>query len=157
MVLRFTLFSKIIFFLTYADRNTFHYFQVCPTQASSLNIGCAVDGITRGIVSANIGELELNSLIFQDNIAKMNRTLEDARKGARDVGRMLESKQLKANTSKSKFVVIGTPESRTEILKEAEANPIKMGDSFFLFLFIFLLSGMQHFATVGGPRPPHQQ
>ena len=46
--------------------------------ASSLNIGCAVDGITRGIVSANIGELELNSLIFQDDIAKMNYTLEDA-------------------------------------------------------------------------------
>ena len=32
-------------------------------------------------------------------------------------------------TSKSKFVVIGTPESRTEILKEAEANPIKIGDT----------------------------
>ena len=80
-------------------------------------------------MSSNIGELELNSLIFQDDIAKMNRTLEDARKGARDVGRMLESKQLWANTSKSKFVVIGTPESRTEILKEAEANPIKMADT----------------------------
>ena len=43
--------------------------------ASSLKIGCAVDGITMGIVSANIGELELNSLIFQDDIAKMNYTL----------------------------------------------------------------------------------
>ena len=29
--------------------------------ASSLNIGCAVDVIIRGIVSANIEELELNS------------------------------------------------------------------------------------------------
>ena len=116
-------------FLAHADRNTFNYFQVCIAQASTLNIGCAVDGITRGIVSANIGELELNSLIFQDDIAKMNRTLEDARKGAKDNGRMLESKQLRANTSKSKFVVIGTPESWTEILKEAEANPIRMGDT----------------------------
>ena len=42
---------------------------------------------------------------------------------------MPESKQLRANTSKSKFVVIATPESRTEILKEAEANPIKLGDT----------------------------
>ena len=75
--------------------------------ASSLNIGCAVDGITRGICSANIGEVELNSLIFQDHIAKMNRTMEDARKGAKDVGRLLESKQLRVNTSKSRFVVIG--------------------------------------------------
>ena len=57
----------------------------------------------------------------------MNVTLEDAKKGAKDVGRMLESKQLRANTAKLKFVVLATPESRTELLKEAEANPIKMG------------------------------
>ena len=95
--------------------------------ASSLNIGCAVDEITKGVVTAKIGEMELNSLIFQDNIAKMNFTLEDARKGAKDVGRMLESKQLRVNTTKSKFVILATPESRTELLKEAEANPIKMG------------------------------
>ena len=59
----------------------------------------------------------------------MNPTLEDARRGARDIGRLLESKQLRANTTKSKYVVIGTPESRTELLKEAEANPIMMGDT----------------------------
>ena len=58
----------------------------------------------------------------------MNRTMEDARKGAKDVGRLLESKQLRANTQKSRFVVIGSPKSRTEILKDAEANPIMMGD-----------------------------
>ena len=75
--------------------------------ASSLNIGCGVEKITRGICSANIGELELNSLIFQDDIAKMNRTMKDARKGPTDVGRLLESKQLRANTSRSRYVVIG--------------------------------------------------
>ena len=57
----------------------------------------------------------------------MNYTMEDSRKGARDVGRLLESKQLRANTSKSKFVVIGSQESRTEMLKDAETNPIMMG------------------------------
>ena len=41
---------------------------------------------------------------------------------------MLEYKQLRTNTVKLKYVVIGEPESRTEILKEAEANPIRMGD-----------------------------
>ena len=55
--------------------------------ASSLIIGCAEDIKTRGKVSANTGELELDSLIFQEEIAKMNYTLKDAR----DVGRMLES------------------------------------------------------------------
>ena len=99
-----------------------------PALASSLNRGCAVDGITQGICSANIGEVELNSLICQNNIAKMIRTIEDARKGAKDVVRLLESKQLRANTAKSRFMVIGSPQSRTKILKEAADNPIMMGD-----------------------------
>ena len=74
--------------------------------ASSINIGTAIDEITKGEVTAKIGNMELKSLIFQDDIAKMNFTLEDARKGARDVGRMLECKQLYANTSKSKYVIM---------------------------------------------------
>ena len=53
--------------------------------ASSLNIGRGVESITKGVRSANIGELELNSLIFQDDIAKMNYSMEDARKCATDV------------------------------------------------------------------------
>ena len=59
---------------------------------------------------------------------KMNCTMEDARKVAEDVGRLLESKQLRANTAKSSFVVIGSQKSRTEILKEAADNPIMMGN-----------------------------
>ena len=42
--------------------------------------------------SARIEEVELNSWIFQDYIEKINGTIEDARKGAKDVGRLLESK-----------------------------------------------------------------
>ena len=74
--------------------------------ASSINIGKVVDEITKAEVTAKTGNMELNSLNFQDNIAKMNFTLEDARKGAREVGRMLEWKQLHANTSKSKYVIM---------------------------------------------------
>ena len=51
---------------------------------SPSNIGCAVDEITKGVVTSKIGKMELNSLIFQDDIAKMNFTLEDARKGAKE-------------------------------------------------------------------------
>ena len=61
-------------------------------------------------------------LFFQDDIAKMNYTLEDAR----DVGRMLESKQLRENTLKSKYVIMTPKKSRAALLKDAEANPIKM-------------------------------
>ena len=64
--------------------------------SSSINIGSAVYDITNGEVTANIRNMPLNSLIFQDNIAKMNCTLEDARKAGKVVGRMLESKKLKA-------------------------------------------------------------
>ena len=48
--------------------------------ASSINIGSAVHEITKGEVTANIG----NCIIFQYEIARMNRTLEDARKGAKE-------------------------------------------------------------------------
>ena len=68
-------------------------------------------------------------MIFQDDIAKLNFTLEDAKKGARDVGRMLESKQLHANTPKSKYIIMATPKSRTALPKEAEAKPIQMGET----------------------------
>merc|ERR1712128_109211 len=97
--------------------------------ASSLNIGCGIDMITKGICTARIGELELNALIFQDDIAKMNYSMEQTRKGATDVGRLLESKQLRANTSKSKFVIIGTESSRTDMLKDAASNPVMMGET----------------------------
>ena len=33
------------------------------------------------------------------------------------------------NLQKPKFVVLATPESRTRLLKEAESNPIKMGET----------------------------
>ena len=58
--------------------------------AYSINIGSAVYDITEGEVTANIGNMPLNSLIFQDDIAKMNRTLEDAKKGAKDFGNSSE-------------------------------------------------------------------
>ena len=66
--------------------------KVTDTLASSINIGTAVYDIIKGEVSANIGNMPLNCLVFQDDIAKMNWTLED-------IGRMLESKQLKTNVS----------------------------------------------------------
>ena len=59
----------------------------------------------------------------------MNYSMEDTRRGATDVGRLLESKQLRANTSKSKYVIIGTQKSRTEMLKDAEVNPVMMGET----------------------------
>ena len=49
--------------------------------ASSLNIGCAVEDTFKGDPSISLGFVDLNSLILQDDISKMNDKLEDARAG----------------------------------------------------------------------------
>ena len=77
------------------------------------------------MASANIGELELNSLNFPGRHYQDESYTRGCKKGCKRCW----TKQLRANTSNSKFVVIGVPESRTDILKEAEANPIKMADT----------------------------
>ena len=74
---------------------------------SFINIGTAIDEITEGEVKAKKINMELNCLIFQDDIAKMNFTPEDAR----DVGRMLKSKRICANRSKSKYVIMAPPKN----------------------------------------------
>ena len=71
-------------------------------------MGTLVYDIKKGEVSANIGNMPLNCLLFQDDIAKMN--------------------QLKNNVAKSKLVVIGSKKSREKCLKRAEKNSIKKGD-----------------------------
>ena len=48
---------------------------------SSLNIGCAIDKVFKYEYTTRIGNLKLNSLIFQDDISKMNDTLDQVRKG----------------------------------------------------------------------------
>ena len=53
--------------------------------------------------------------------------MDQTREGSRDIGETLDSKQLRANTGKSKFLVIGPPELSIELLKEAEKDPIMMG------------------------------
>ena len=77
------------------------------------------------MASANIGELELNSLNFPGRHYQDESYTRGCKKGCKRCWK----KHLRANTSNSKFVVIGVPESRTDILKEAEANPIKMADT----------------------------
>ena len=97
--------------------------------ASSNNIGTSVYDITKEEVSANIANMPLNCLIFQERYRKDEPDTRGCMKRSReDIGRIVESKQLKANVSKSKFVEIGSKKSRKKCLKRAEKNPIKMGD-----------------------------
>ena len=49
--------------------------------ASSLNIGCAIQDTFQETCSTNIGTLPLNAVVMQDDIAKVNDNLKQARDG----------------------------------------------------------------------------
>ena len=68
--------------------------------ASSLNIGCAVEDTFKGDPSTSLGFMDLNSLILQDDISKMNDKLEDARAGCEKIDNTLKRKQLSVNYDK---------------------------------------------------------
>ena len=91
--------------------------------ASSLNM-CS-RRYNKGNGLSKYRELELNSLNFPGRHYQDESYTRGCKKGCKRCWK----KHLRANTSNSKFVVIGVPESRTDILKEAEANPIKMADT----------------------------
>ena len=56
----------------------------------------------------------------------MTITMDQAREGEKEIGEMLDSKQLSANAEKSKFLVRGLQGLRTDYLKNADTDPIMM-------------------------------
>ena len=76
--------------------------------ASSLNIGCAVQGALKGKKSTSIGHLDLNSLILQDDISKLSTSLEEAKQGCNDIYELLTKKQLSVNNTKCKYMILGS-------------------------------------------------
>ena len=76
-------------------------------SASSLNIGTAIYDATDGETLTELGQMPLNCLIFQDDIARLNTTLEQARTGATLIGDTLAKK---SNLSKSRYVLLCSAE-----------------------------------------------
>ena len=114
--------------------------QVGAALVSSLNIGCAVEEAFRGITSATIGKqisktvndfdtVNLNSVIFQDDIGKMSDNLEDAKLGSQILYDTLSRKVLSVNYDKSKYIIFGSKSQRNNMLNKLKNDPIKMGDS----------------------------
>ena len=93
----------------------------------SLNIGVAIKETFTNQHTANIGQLPLNTLIFQDDISKMNDDIEQAREGCQKIDRTLKSKLLSANYDKSKFLIIGKEKSRKSTLEILGKDPLHMG------------------------------
>ena len=79
--------------------------------------------------STTIGDVELNSKLFQDDVANLNDDTGKQRQACKNIFTELPKKGLSINYNKSKFVVIGNKKQQSEILKETSENPIKMGDS----------------------------
>ena len=80
----------------------------------------------KGIPSSSIGTMGLNSLILQDDISRVNDTLEQAKNGCELLDDTLKSKLLSANYSKSKFLVVGSKKFRKETMEELKSNPLTM-------------------------------
>ena len=93
---------------------------------STLNIGNAVQNIFKE-PSTEIGELKLNSLVFQDDISKLSNKLKDAREGCKRIDDMLKRKLLSVNYDKSKYVILGNAKFKRKITKETSTNPLTMG------------------------------
>ena len=93
---------------------------------STLNIGHAVKETFKEPSTA-IGELKLNSLVFQDDICKMSDELKDSREGCDKIDEMLKKKLLSVNYDKSKYLVIGNAKFKNKIEQEIALNPITMG------------------------------
>ena len=74
-----------------------------------------------------LGIMSLNSHIMQDDISKMNDTLEDARSGCRKIDDTLKRKQLSVNYKKSKYLLIGSQKFRNDMMKTLKADPRNMG------------------------------
>ena len=94
---------------------------------SSLNIGDAIAKTFKNITPASIGSRKLNTLVFQDDIAKMNDNLGQARDACTKIDIMLKRKQLSVNYDKSKFLIFGKNKYRKKVLKNIEKDPMIMG------------------------------
>jgi hypothetical protein len=95
--------------------------------ASSINIGCAIQDTFHETSSTNIGTLSLNAVVMQDDIAKMNDNLKQARVGCNKIHNTLMRKQLSVNHDKCKYLIVGPKKFRENTLKELEKEPMTMG------------------------------
>ena len=95
---------------------------------STLNIGCAIEDTFICRPSTSIGFVNLNSLILQDDINKMNDSLQQARDGCNKIDETLKRKQLSVNYDKSKYLIIGSEKYRKEVLDEVKEKPMMMGN-----------------------------
>ena len=95
--------------------------------ASSLNIGCAIKDTFGEASSTHIGTLPLNAVVMQDDIAKLNDNLEQARDGCDKILNTLMRKQLSVNHDKCKY--LGAQKIQRKHSERAGKGPLENGGS----------------------------
>ena len=95
--------------------------------ASSLTIGSAIKDTFKGTSTASIDTLGLNAVVMQDDIAKLNNNINQARVGCDKIFNTLMRKQLSVNHTKCKYLIVGTKRYRDATLEELKNDPMKMG------------------------------
>ena len=66
-------------------------------------------------------------MIMQDDVAKLNSKLEEARLGCDLIDDILKRKQLAVNHDKSKYLIMGSKKFRQDTLQALEVEPMMMG------------------------------
>ena len=95
---------------------------------SSVNIGTAIDEAFKDHTTAEVGEVDLNCLILQDDISNMNSNVDQARISCNIIDSTLREKMLQLNYDKSKFLVFGKPKEKRKILKILDKSPLTMNN-----------------------------
>ena len=95
---------------------------------SSCSIGNGMKDTFKYEYSARIGRVGLNNLIFQDDIAKLNSKVEDAREGCIRIDETLKKKRLSVNYGKSKYIIFGDKKFKNKARRELEKYPMMMGN-----------------------------
>ena len=72
------------------------------------------------------GELNLQPLLFQDDVSRMTLTPEAAQMGNRKMEAVMESKLLDFNLDKSCFIVIGSKKAQQIVQSELQGSPITL-------------------------------
>ena len=97
---------------------------------SSLNLDFSVNQVMRVMEQflSNFNTVQLRSLQFQDDIAKLSTNRQECQVSQEIIAEMIESKQLVLNKDKCKVMVIGDFSEAEEVRKDLAADPIVMAE-----------------------------
>ena len=96
------------------------------TTVCSLSLSQGVDKFfSDSQYEVDYGRVKMGCLQFQDDSLRLTTSVEGAQDGANRFRKLMESKALEVNISKSIFMLAGRKKNVERVRKEIEKNPIK--------------------------------